>query len=615
MFCGKCGAKIDDKSKFCGKCGTKVNKPENAVNTNSLDSFIGNIVKKTSEQSMDSDIFVKIEEEAKKDVNKTTKKISTKLKKGPKAKKKSKPKSKPRPKTKNRKKVQKNDRKKVNIKILIPAILLPLLIISGIFIFNFFRNNIMGPNRYVAKAVSKTVKQIEKYTEKTSSMPDLSLKKNSENIFPEREIYLKIKNSKGGLINEDILGNLKGLSIKTNEKYNIEKELFNAKLTFANNKKEEIYGEIFSSPELATIKSPDLYSDTLGIHFTNDEDITLKSEYNEKISQFVELLTEYESTYNEYKNSIKDKSGTFIDDIVKNAEFIMENENEESGEREYITVLDNKYLLESLKTFLTEIKDEEFNKKVQLYLPYIIKGESLELVDILTGNTDKLITDIDNAIESDIVENVEIKFVINKDQIINSVSFNTVIDRINISVKIDIEDKENSLDQKINIELLNADKYLALDIISSIEELNDNEISRKNILNFTTFFDDKIMIEFNELYNTKTNNYNNNIDFDIDSQFENFSADYNLKGKYKTENDLKRLDIDSLILDIKTALYKFNFEFEGYVQRNNSSSIEEINLNNVIFMDNMSNQEIDDIKTEIYKNWIEFLDLFRERKW
>ena len=74
MFCGKCGAKIDDKSKFCGKCGAKVNKPDDAVNVNSLDSFIGNIVKKTNEESMDSDVFIQIEKEAKKDVDKATKK-------------------------------------------------------------------------------------------------------------------------------------------------------------------------------------------------------------------------------------------------------------------------------------------------------------------------------------------------------------------------------------------------------------------------------------------------------------------------------------------------------------------------------------------------------------
>lgn len=628
MFCGKCGAKVDDKSKFCGKCGTKVNTPDNAVNVNSLDSFIGNIVKKTNEQSMDSDVFIQIEKEAKKEVNKATKKSSTKYKKSPKPKKKSKPKAKPKPKQKPKseprpkstKKVQKNTSKKINIKILIPAILLPLLIVSGIFIFNFFKNNSLipelTPNEYVAIAASKTAKQMEKYTEKTSLMPDLSLNKNSENSFPEREIYLKVKNSKGGLINEDILGSLKGLSIKTNEKYNTEEELFNAKLTFANNKKEEIYGEVFSSPDLATVKIPDLYSDTLGVHFNDNKDTTINSQYNAKISQLLELLTEYESSYNQYKNSIKDKSGIFISDIIKNAEFTMESENEESGEREYSTILDNKYLLESLKTFLTQVKEEEFNKKVQLYLSYFIKGDSLELAQyMLIGNTDKFIASIDNAIQSDIVEDIEIKLIINKEQIISSVSFNTDIDGIKLSAKIDIEDKENSFDQKINIKLLNADKYLNLDIISSTKELSEDEINRRNTLSFTTFLDDKVTVDFNEVYNTKTNNYNNKIDFDIDSLFEDFSADYNLKGKYKAENGLERLDIDSLTLDIKTALYKFNFEFDGHIQLHNSSSIEEINLNNVIFIDNMSNQEIEDIKTKIYKNWTEFLDLFRERKW
>lgn len=615
MFCGKCGTKLDDSAKFCGKCGTKVNKPANNINVNNLNSFIGNIVKKTEEQSTDKDIFNQLEEEKDKKPTKKTKKSNVKLKFKSKPKKKNKPKPKVK---KSKKTVVKKVHKKINIKVLISITAVVLLVIAGItsFIFVKYGDDIFA-NKYVKGSIIKTFKQFDKYNNKADSIPNLLLRENPEDKLAEREMYLEIKNSQGGLINEDILGSLKGFSIKTNEKHNAEKGLLNVKLAFANNKKEEIYGELFSSPSVATISIPDLYSDTLGINLNENEDEIVNSQYYTKTSEAVELLSEYETSYAQFKSSIKDKSKNLITNIITNSEFKIENKDEEENIRIYNTTLDNKYVLESLKTYLTETKEDENIKKMLSYALYFIEGTPMHLTESsLMGKIDRFIANIDSAIESNRVEDIELKLVINDDKIINDVIFKTVIDGIIVSANINISNNESSFDYKINLQLANGDNsYIGLDLASSIKEDKDKVINRQNNIIFSTSFNDKITLSYNEDYNENDYKYNNKIDFTVDSAFENLSVGYNLNGKYQIEKDLEKLEIDSVKLNINTELYKFNFDFNGYVKQINSNLIEEINLDNVIFIDNMSEKEIDNIKSEIYKNGAEFLDLFGKGKW
>jgi len=615
MFCGKCGTKLDDSAKFCGKCGTKVNKQTNSAGVNNLNSFIGNIVKKAEEQSTDKDIFNQLEEENNHKTSKKVKKSNAKFNMKSKPKKKNKPKSRPKAK-KSKKIVQKKKNKKLNIKVLVSIIATVLVVIAGIASFILIKyGDDLFANNYVKSSISKTFKEYGKYGKKADLIPNLLLRENSENKLTERELYLEIKESQGGLINENILSNLKGLSVKTNEKYNSEKDLFNTKLTFANSKKEEMYGEIFSSPSVATLSIPGLYSDTLGINLRENEDATVNSQYYTKLSEIVELLSKYETTYAESNEAIKDKSKNLVTNIFTNSEYKIESKDKESNLRVYNTTLDNKYMLESLKTFLNDVKGDANIKKMLSYAFYFIEGKSLHLTEsALTGKIDKFVANIDNAIEYNRVEDVELKLVINEDKIINNIIFDTVIDGIGLSVNIDLQNGEKSFDYDISMKLSKDTGYLNFDIESLINEVDD-KIIRQNTLIFSTSLGDKITLSSNENYNVKDYSYSNNIDFIVDSTYENLSLGYNLNGKYQIEKDLEKLNIDSLKLNAKTGLYKFNFDFNGYVQQQNSNLIEEINLDNVVFIDNMSEKEIEKVKTEIYKNGLEFLDLFEKGKW
>ncbi len=202
MFCSKCGSKIEGKSNFCGKCGTRVDKAtssttkaESPTNTSNLDSFIGNISKKADKQSVDSDIFTKVDE-AENNKDKYIKKRKSwfqelfsgakKAKAKPKSKPRPKPKqkSKPRPKPKQKQKPKQKPRpsggaskKNINMKILIPAILAPIVIVAGVFVFMFFKGKISNPNDDIVKAFKATLVQIEKHAEKTKQMPDFSINK------------------------------------------------------------------------------------------------------------------------------------------------------------------------------------------------------------------------------------------------------------------------------------------------------------------------------------------------------------------------------------------------------------------------------------------------------
>jgi hypothetical protein len=718
MLCTKCGSKIDDNINFCGKCGAKAVRgvsstttAGSSTNANNLDSFISNISNKPDKKAIDSDVFSKIDntdnidekENNDKNIKKKKfrfkdllagfKKTKTNGKPKPRSKPKSKPRSKPKSKPRSRQKPKSSgnaSKKKINMKILVPAILVLLAVIIGVFVFVFFNGKSSNPNKDVVKALKATLMQIEKHTEKTKHIPnfsidehsDLSKDKNESSKIFEKERYYKIKNAKGGLLNEDILGSLKGLSLKLSEKQDLVNDLINAKLTFSNDRNEEIFAEISSSSEFATMSLPSLYHSKLGMHFRqeeikkeddsstgegNIEAPIINTPYYDDVSQLLDLLKNGEGSFNTFKNSNKDKMIVLVSDIVKNAEFNLISENEQLMEKEYSTLIDNIALLESLKVFLTEIKEDDFNKKLQLLFTYSLDGETLKLAEFLTiGSSDTFINSIDNTInvlepkvsEKDeanetnetnesgvsvgeiawetarkmvkepteektndsiiiVPKETEIKLITNENKTISSISFSIVIDGILISIKIDIEESENNLKLKTNINMSKGDSQLTLDILSLNEQTGTDEIRRGNTISLTTFLDDKMEFDSYDTYNLKTNVYNSILDIIVNDKSGELLLNYDLSGKYKEEGESKRLDIDSMKIIMKEGLYSFYLEFVGHILKHssNSSSIEHVNPNNVIFIDNMKNQETNEIKEEINKNWTEFIEKFRNRGW
>ena len=642
MFCSKCGYKIDENHKFCGKCGAKIEKEASttsSTNASNLDSFIGNISKTTDKQSVDSDIFSKVEEVQNddKDVkNKKKKKSLFQKKTNSNKKANTKKKAKivrPKQKVKAKKKpnITKNKSgKKLNLKILLPAIIIPIIILIGVLVFIFFINKSSNPTNSIAKAIKTTYERIDEYSRKVEQMPDFSINKSeilsskSDVGIIEKEQYLKIKDSSGGLLNENVLGSIKGMSVKYSEKQDVKSDLFDAKLSLANEKDEEIFAKISSSPELVTLSLPSLYHNNLGMHFKQDESenaLTITTAYYDKVLQLLDLLKNSESSFNIFKESLKDKLYALVNDIIKNSEITVISE-EESIDMEYSIKIDDNSLLEAIKAFLNQVKEDDFYKKLQILYSEVMEEEALDInsIDMLIASIDKTIKastasqeDGDNNTEVE-VHKTEIRLVIDENQIIRNVGFDILIDGVNVDIKTYIDDLENKLSLKANIKMSKSNSSLTLDMLSSIEKLNDDMIRRVNNIDLTTFEDEKIILDSNTNYNLKTKAYENKIDVAISDNASEFIFNYDLSGNYKEESDTKKLDINSLKINFNDGLYHFDFEFIGHILKRSTDTIYTIN-SDAIFIDNMSDEEINEIKEEINKNWEEFLDRFRTKKW
>ncbi len=727
MLCKKCGSDIKENINFCGKCGTKIDKEESpsanvekSSNSNNIDGFIGDKSNKTDKQSVDSDVFTKIDKtnnkyayESKIDDNnknygkkkgslfnklltvfnkpKASKKVksSSKSKQKKNIKVKQKPKVKTKSVNKQKKKTTSTGKKGFNKILILLIILAPIIIVAAVFLFFLLRGKPLNPSNDVAKAFKATFDQIAKYEEKAKELPDFSINKteassddkNKEAKIFEKEQYLKIKNAKGGLINEDILGSLKGLSFKINEKQDIENDLFSDKLTLSNEKNEEIFAEISSSKESVVLKLPNLYNSNLAMHFINEDKtegdktkgedggkedstttqaVTSNPYYND-VKQLLDILKNGESSFISLKNTVKDKSFILINDIVKNAKFTLLSENEQSFEKEYSTNIDNIALLESLKAFITEIKEDDFNNKLQLLFSNLLNGDSLKLAEFLTvGSPDMLITSIDNTIkilspeenteevqekkgagislgeivgdtakqmanwtekdveqvaQIDIPKETEIRLLVNQNGTISDVSFSIVIDGTLISVNINIEELENKLSLNTSLKISKGDSNISIDLVSINEQSSSDEIKRGNTISITSLLDDKIVLDSYDIYNLKSNVYKSKYDFSIIEGSEEFIFNLDLSAKYKEENESSRLDIDSLKVNINDGLYNFDLEFVGHIIKNMTSSIELMNSSSAIFIDNMTKEETDIIIKEINNNWNKFLDKFRRKEW
>ena len=634
MFCGKCGTKLADNVKFCGKCGTKIDsKPTNNTNnknntnnvgTSNLNSFIGNIVKNTEEQTKDHDIFAKIEEDDNsKNINKNLKKkkiikfefkLNKKAKKLNKKKVKSKPKVKPKKIKKTIVKVKK-EHKKLNKKILISIVTSISVLFISIILFVYFKyGDDLLANRYVKNSLTKTFKLIDKNNKELDKFPNLVINYDSKDESNEREVYLKIQNAKGGLINEDILGSLKGLSIKTNEKYDSENSIHKTKLMILNNKNEEISGEVSSTKEVATFSFPNLYSDTLGINLVSGDTAIIDTQYHTELENSVELLSQYEFVIAEAQKSVLSKTTNLMSNIIAKLDFKLESK--ENNERIYTTIINNSNLLEILKTYLADFKNDENIKKVISYIIYITQNQSLDTAQAsVEGYIDKLIEKLQSAIENNRVDNIVLKIGINSDKSISSIDFNTVVDGVGISTVLSLDLNDTKQLCVSDIKFTNNDSYINININSLLEMKPENNYNKQNAITIGTSFNDIIKLNLQESFDTINSIYKCDINFDVDSILENLSISYKLKGNYKQDKSLEELAIESLQLDIKNILYKFYFDFNGYIKQQSGVPVDNISLDNVIFLDNMSENDIEKIKLEIYKNGMNFLDLFSKGKW
>lgn len=640
MFCGKCGARLPDNANFCGKCGSKVltnNK------SNSLNSFIDNIT--PTSPSTDKDIFDQIEEsnkenskvklasksknqkKSKKNIKFEIKPLISKIKSNTKSKsksksksKKGKPKLKIKPKAKINAKSKRPTKKsiKINRKILVVIIVILLAIISGITAYLIKFSDKLFADKYVESAIRSTYKYIDNNKKNYDSMPSIICKNHNDDKYTKDEALLSIKNAKGGLISEDVLGNLKGISIKTDSLNDSENNINLTKIILSNKNKDDITGELYSTPNIAVFDIPRLYEQKFGINLIQEES-TINSSYYTKLKDYAEIISQFSNSSVNVEDSIILSSKKLVKNIATNSKFSLVSKDEETNARVYNTTINNKVCLDELKNYLTEIKSDENVVKMFSYMIFTTNNNSLEKSkNSFTGKIDDFIGIIDKAIEDNSVSDIVLTLKINDDKIIENVEFNTIIGNLKADVCIDIIDGENKVNYKLKVKLSYAeekDSFISLDLNTMYDNTYEDIYSVKTSVIFDNSVEEKIYLDISSEFNKIKSNYSFDFDFHTDTSYENFACKYIIDGKYENTDNVEKLDINSMNLNLSTDLYRFNFEFTGYISHQKCESIEEKSIDNIIYVDKLSDDEIVDMKKEIYKNACDFLDMFEKYEW
>ncbi|QSX05492.1 zinc ribbon domain-containing protein [Sedimentibacter sp. zth1] len=637
MYCGKCGTKLDDTAKFCGKCGTKVSKQINNNNinnnTSSLDSFITNISKSSDEflgSTKEYNTTKTIVEPPTKKKSKSSisiKRIGLKKKKSIKQKHKSKNANKPKKavkksklknlnknkKANKNKKLNKNKRK-INKKIIIPLISIIILIVIAVsFVLLKYGDNIFA-NNYVVSSLKKTYESVSDNYSQIEKISESFFNVNEEKNTDSSEAYFTIKSAKGGLINENILSNLNGMSIKLSDIKDNTNDSSNIKFTVYNAKQEETYVQICSTDKVVAYSIPKLYEKKIGLNLVETEE-TVFSDYYFKLKDMSEVALQSRSSMSRAENSISNITKQFANEIITDVDFKFKGEDEEKN-RSYSAIINNKQLLEQLVTYINNFANDEDILNSVAYVLYIaqvddsiIQGQSSFKKQV--GN---IVKDIKNAIETNSVNNMDLNLIINK-QILKKLEFTTAINGVDLKISMDILEENNNLSLVNKIEISQTDMHIAANICTLVNKNDDNVSTKTNKVTITVGDKDSIVLENNKQYIPKDNGYFSTVVLKYNSEYDKVLYKFDLDGKVSNTGAEETLNISSMKFNIQTNFYKLFLDLNGYLKKQIDLEMSNIDLNDIVYVDKLQENEVKKIREEIYINGMEFLDLFVKYNW
>lgn len=680
MYCRKCGSEIPDNAKFCTKCGAKIeNNRANAVkNTNTLDidldsefDFMTDDIdmsvndNETIEKKKQS-IFVKVKEilakksEEKKDKKTKTKSKTKKKKPAKKATKKSKKKiSKKSSKKVVKKKVAKKSKKekkpkklkaknidkkkktfrlpfmkkksndeldvelpkkkssKIKLIIIILAVLV-LLASAAIFAYMRFGDDFFADVNAKKALLRSSEEFFTKYDDKYIFPNDYL---SDDDGFIHRKYKFKINDAYGGLINEDVLSTLEGISIEMdstraligNDAYQI--------ISVKNKKNDELRFELENNESNFKVKLADFYKNSLVVSHQLEEGKVFSSAHDEIIAKR-DLWFYSVKAFDDVKYSFNSPFVDFINTSIESITFNIKDKNEEGKVLSYSAILDDAVLLDTLKVFLSELDSDADVKTIMNDIRYFAaQNKALKKTSLSSANIiQDYIASIDSAISSEAVSDIEIVLNMAGDGNIENIELNTRVSNLDTSLLIYMNDEESKQGLRMNLIFSRDDSEIKIEynrdssIIGQEEthtyEKNDNYILSTKYKDIVTKFE----LVGEQTYEPKTGIYEKIYKFNSGDFFDRLRLTYKENGKYEFEETKKKFEKD-IEIDYDTIFYDYNIKFVGSIIKNKVESIGSMNISDEENLDYISNEDYDIVKKEISDSIDIFLKKFSTGEW
>ena len=456
---------------------------------------------------------------------------------------------------------------------------------------------LFSPTTYVKNAITNTFEELEKSNKKFNEVPSLTSLFADNEGNNEKELYLKI---------DELSSDSFGMYIDTSmfEDYGIKLKLQSNKDNTAGNlnlalqygEDEVVGGRVYYDNKLLALEAPKLFNDILGV----------KIEENKENSN--EDLTEFNSTMNmlsEVISSSKNIEKIYIELALKYGNQLADLakfEKNKSDKSLYTATIKGDDFVDIITSFMTELfNNEEFKEYLVASLYMQDSYNSREYyVDMVDNMALSLSNEIDYMLEEveigDLVVDVR-----TKDKKMESIEASLNITSYDETLK--LKYTMNYINEKDNYGLdfsfkFGIDSYDSID--GSIMYSNEGkDLSRKTSVDVNVSeMDGTMSFDFEEVLKDK-NMYENSLTCNINDYYSDIMIKLDTEGSYKNK---ERIDYNDIELTISVDGEPIKLNLSGYASNVKIKSIESIDSNKVVYIEELDEQDFNELYEELMKN-------------
>jgi len=481
------------------------------------------------------------------------------------------------------------------------VILAGIIILIGFLTINVFAKTFF-PDKYVKSAILKTYSTIDKENKEYNEMPGIiSLLETSDNVS-EQEIYLQLEDLESGMDTDYVLGMLKGYGLKINSQNDLKDNKFHINIGLLDEMSEIVNADIFASSESLAVGIPALYNGHLGVVAENEIG-DIESEYD-MIRTIPTAISKYIKSSIKSKIVLKEKTEDLAKKIINLANF----EKSKDSLNTYVTTIKSDDLTNLLKNYIIEYLNDENVKEMlacSAYLEEIVYSTYDEAVKSVNQMLVDLPSNIDYALDEVDIDDIVVSVILGKSKIIEGINLKTCINNDHGDVfKVEANSKIDSSDEAINpnFDLKIYNDYESVNIVADISNSKDGKkLSRDMEVTMDVSDDESLSFIINEDYDSSSNECLSNIEFSTESSSNdniNFSIESN--GIYDKKD---KIDFKNINVNIYEDEYNnFTIELSGYLQNKNINSVTKIEDNDIKYLNDMSEDELKSLLSEIYSN-------------
>lgn len=476
---------------------------------------------------------------------------------------------------------------KKRIKIPKVVIIVAVLAFIGLFSFNAVAKAFF-PDKYAKGAILNSYKALNEDSKNYNGIPGIIPLLSSESVS-EKELYLEIYD-----VSDDYISSiLSGYGAKFNLQNDVNSGEVCLNIGIQDDSTDLVAVDFFASKNGFFVSAPLLYDNPVGVNSNADLSTIERNSYYD--SMRISLLTQAKilNASIESKKAIEDSLKSFSKDIIKVTKF----EKSKTSDDTYTATIKGNDLFNAFKNNANKLLDDNNIVNLMTYSIYMedYYYSSFEEAKQYAIDSIESAKEMLNELDSEDfgVDDLNIALSVNKDNLVKRISAETTLyneygDEMLAELSGDFNYKSDWVDSEVEVEL--STDYEEVNFVYEVENsIKDNTKNRDTSLSAMQSRNNQISIKLNEEYDTKSKDYEATIT--IVPEYEDEGFDIKIGAEY---NGKDTLDFTDIRFGFNNYGY-YELNLGGYLKSKDIKSVDKAKFNNVEYITDMTDDELDDM--------------------